>query len=67
MLNYDLYYIQYADTSTIFHLKLCKYSGRVFDNNAHTVNYNPIMDGNYAAFFDCMPVDWASDSMITST
>ena len=29
--------------------------------------FNPIMDDNYAAFFNCTPVDRASDSMMAPT
>ena len=29
--------------------------------------FNPIMDNNYAAFFNCMPVGRASDSMMAPT
>ena len=29
--------------------------------------FNPIMVDNYAAFFNCTPVVWASDSMMDPT
>ena len=46
--------------------KCIRYNLNVMRQSAYLV-INPITVGGYAAFFNCMPVDRASDSMMAPT
>ena len=50
----------------IIHHKRIGYDLNVMRHCACLVN-NPIMIDNFAALFNCSPVDWASDSMMAPT
>ena len=49
-----------------YHVRRIGYNLNVMRQSACLV-FNPIMVDNYAAFFNCMPVGRASDSMMAPT